>query len=109
MYNFLFLCIYIYFYALLCIFIIIRCIRSVFFLLTIVGNSITIKEVIVKELLFYGTGSYFGECFSECDLFFATLFFILFFADALWDGGSFYCLGSLMGLPVQQLFRLGAR
>mgnify|MGYP006916627499 CR=1 FL=1 len=32
-----------------------------------------------------------GECFSECDLFFATLFFILFFTDALWDGGSFYC------------------
>ena len=32
-----------------------------------------------------------GSVFRNVIYFFAALFFILFFADALWDGGSFYC------------------
>ena len=64
--------------------------------------------MIVKELLFYGTGSYFGECFSECDLFFATLFFILFFADALWDGGSFI-VGQFDGVASTTAVSIGSQ
>lgn len=50
MYNRLFLCIYIRFYALLCIFIIIRCIRSVFFLLTIAGQFDEVASTTVVSI-----------------------------------------------------------
>ena len=45
-----------------------------------------------------------GSVFRNVIIFFAALFFILFFADAYMGWRIFLLLGSLMGLPVQQRY-----